>query len=329
MPLEEQIRRNRIMRNRLRRYDVVRWAKNFLNEIVAGQSSHEKGYGKLLSFPARRHLIQQYCGGARRLFLLDYDGTLVPYVKRPSLARPGEDLLKILNDLAINTKNEIVLTSGRDRATLQSWFGSLPVGLIAEHGVWLKERHGAWSMIRPLASDWKPKLRSILQLYADRLPGAFVEEKDFCLAWHFRGAEEKQAAAAARELTDDLITLTANIDVQILQGNKVVEVRCAGVNKGIAAQEWLSRKAFDFMLAIGDDSTDEEMFAVLPEKANSIRVGVPPTKARFHLRNPEEVLGLLTQMVREEGSREEVFGRRDGVRGPYQNPTASITGVGA
>ena len=102
---------------------------------------------------------------------------------------------------------------------------------------------------------------------------------------------------AARELTDDLIALTANIDVQVVQGNKTVEIRNAGVHKGLASQNWLVKNPCDFILAIGDDLTDEDMFTVLPGRAYSIRVGNRPTRARFHLRGPEDVLQLLESLI--------------------------------
>ncbi|HEV8343246.1 MAG TPA: bifunctional alpha,alpha-trehalose-phosphate synthase (UDP-forming)/trehalose-phosphatase [Candidatus Binatia bacterium] len=327
MSLEEQVSRNRIMQKRLRRYDVARWAHAFLNDVTSVRHSHEKFYGKLLGFSGERHILQQYSRSVRRLLLLDCDVTLVPYVKRPYLARPSEELLKILHKLTVNSKNEVVLVSGRDRSTLQTWFGSLPVGLVAEHGVWIKQRHQDWSLIRPLESDWKRKMRPLLEAYADRLTGAFVEEKEFSLVWHCRAADEREGIRAARELTDDLLAFTANMDVQILPGNRIVEVRCGGVNKGIAAQQWLSRSDFDFILAVGDDKTGEDMFMVLPERANSIRVGMPATKAQFTLHKREDVLGLLKQFIREEEFKGETLPRPE--EGPrlYGKRPGSVPGA--
>jgi trehalose 6-phosphate synthase/phosphatase len=318
MPPEEQVRRNRIMQNRLRRYDVVRWAKDFLKEVIAVRRARERFHDKILRFPAERDVIQEYRRSARRLLLLDYDGTLISLAKRPQLVRPTEEVFKILHDLVSDFKNEVVLTSGLDKTTLQSWFGLLPIGLLAEHGVWLKDRGEDWRMMKLLASDWKRKLRPILEMYADRLPGAIVEEKEFSLVWHHRAANAEEGVLAARELTDDLVTFTGNIDVQILQGNKAVEVRCAGVNKGVAAQQWLSKNDFDFVLAVGDDSTYEDVFKVLPERANSIRVGITRTNARFNLRNPEEVLRLLKQLTRE-GFNGKSLGSPENILEAYEN----------
>jgi trehalose 6-phosphate synthase/phosphatase len=254
-------------------------------------------YAKLLNSARREKLIQEYNAGTHRLLLLDYDGTLISFVKYPKFAKPGKDLLSTLHSLANNQHNEIILISGRRKDELGEWFGSLPIGIVAEHGAWIKEQNSDWRMLRQLNNDWKPKLLPLLERYADRLPGSFVEEKDCSLVWHYRAVDLDQGILAARELTDDLTTFTANIDVQVIQGSKIVEVRCTGINKGIAAKEWLTRGTYDFILAIGDDWTDEDLFAVLPETAYSLHVGFNQTHARFHIRDPREVLRLIEQLT--------------------------------
>jgi trehalose 6-phosphate synthase/phosphatase len=131
----------------------------------------------------------------------------------------------------------------------------------------------------------------------DRLPGALLEEKDFSLAWHYRRADPEQASVRAKELLDDLADYTRNIDVQVLEGKKVIEVRNSGVNKGTAATEWLTEKAPDFVLGIGDDWTDEDLFRALPPTACSVRVGVATTTARFFLNNHTAVRRLLRELI--------------------------------
>ncbi|MDE1819176.1 MAG: hypothetical protein KGI19_11310, partial [Thaumarchaeota archaeon] len=70
-----------------------------------------------------------------------------------------------------------------------------------------------------------------------------------------------------------------------------------GINKGTAAAHFISKKNFDFMLSIGDDWTDEDMFKILPPAAYSIRVGMIPSYARFNLHNHREVIDLLDTLV--------------------------------
>jgi trehalose 6-phosphate synthase/phosphatase len=298
MPLREQTRRIQIMQDRLRRYDVIRWAKDFVNDLTSMRDIQEQFSAKLLGQQARERLTEAYARATNRLLLLDYDGTLTPLVRHPRLAVPSGSILKLLEGLSSDPQSTIVLISGRDRQTLESWFGNIRTALVAEHGFWWKEPGGEWQMLKHVSADWKARLLPILEQYADRLPGALVEEKEYSIVWHYRAADPEQARPLVTELTDHLVNFTANIDVQILQGSKVVEVRPAGVNKGLAALRWISTQKRDFTLAVGDDWTDEDLFAVLPEDAYSIRVGVTSTRARFNLRTVDEVIGLLHSLTR-------------------------------
>src|SRR5678815_6026530 len=79
MPYEEQMRRNVIMQNRLRRYDVARWAMDFLAELLSTAPVDEESYVKWLDASVLCKLTEQYRHSARRLLIRDYDGTLVPF----------------------------------------------------------------------------------------------------------------------------------------------------------------------------------------------------------------------------------------------------------
>lgn len=297
MPEEEQIRRNEILQERLGRYDVNRWADEFVQAMVSSQKTEAAQRARLLTGKALGLLLQHYRSAARRALLLDYDGTLVPFAIEPRLARPDAEVVELLSALGSDPANEVVIISGRPRRDLEGWFGGLPVSLIAEHGVWLRERGGEWRMLRAMTTDWKERVRPILQLYVDRLPGALLEEKEFSLAWHFRRADPEQASLRAKELLDDLSGFTRNIDVQVLEGNKVIEVRNTGVNKGTAGTEWLNGRNADFIVGVGDDWTDEDLFRALPPSAFSVRVGLANTSARYYLSNHTAVRRVLREMA--------------------------------
>ena len=175
-------------------------------------------------------------------------------------------MLELLAGLGATAGNEVMIVSGRPRTGPGRVVWGLPVALVAEHGVWLRPKGGEWRMLKAMTTDWKERVRPILQLYVDRLPGALLEEKEFSLAWHYRGADPEQASRRARELLDALAGFTRNIDVQVLEGNKVLEVRNTGVSKGTAATEWLTGLGVGFILAIGDDWTDEDLFRALPRR---------------------------------------------------------------
>ncbi|HTR43151.1 MAG TPA: bifunctional alpha,alpha-trehalose-phosphate synthase (UDP-forming)/trehalose-phosphatase [Pseudomonadales bacterium] len=297
MPEEEKINRNEILRERLSRYDVNRWADEFVQALLSTQKTEAARQARLLSGKAFTTLVQQYRSATQRSLLLDYDGTLVPFAPEPKLARPGPELIELLAALGNDPANEVAIISGRSRQDLETWFGKLPVSLIAEHGVWLRNKNSEWRMFKTITAEWKERVRPILQLYVDRLPGALLEEKEFSLAWHFRRADSDQAFRRARELLDDLSGYTRNIDVQVLEGNKLLEVRNTGVNKGAAGLEWLKAREGGFILAIGDDWTDEDMFRALPPSAFSVRVGLADTAARYYLSSHTAVRRMLQDLA--------------------------------
>ena len=296
LPTPEQVRRNQLLQERLRRYDVNRWAEDFLQALSATQKAEEAQRVRSLTGKAHTALVQQYRTANQRALLLDYDGSLVPFVGDPKQARPDRELVELLSSLGADPANGILIVSGRPRADLEGWFGHLPIGLVAEHGVWLRPQGAEWRMLKGIATAWMPQVLPILQLYVDRLPGALLEEKEFSLAWHYRRADPEQASVRAKELLDDLADYTRNIDVQVLEGNKVIEVRNTGITKGTAAMEWLTGRPADFILATGDDWTDEDLFRALPAGAFSIRIGLAKTAARYHLGSYAAVRRLLREL---------------------------------
>ncbi len=300
MPKREQVERNRIMQKRLQRYDVGRWAGEFIDRLLYTRTLQNEIEARALVSEARTALVSDFHKSQRRLLLLDYDGTLVSFSGKPGRAKPTGELKGLLKKIARNPKNEVVFISGRDKDTIGKWFGSLNAGLVAEHGAWVKEKGGEWEMIEALTSDWKGEVRPIVERCVDRTPGSFIEEKGFSLAWHYRETSPKLGDLRARELTNDLLNLTSNLNLQVLEGSKVVEVKNAGVNKGRAALQWISRQEWDFILAVGDDLTDEDVFKVLPTTAWSIKVGFSASAAKFNLGSPIEVTALLKQMIKGE-----------------------------
>ncbi len=292
----EQIEGNRTMQKRLMRYNVKRWADEFIDRLLQTKEFQQEMEMKVLTPEAQKELVNDYLRSNRRLILLDYDGTLVPFSGRPTKAKPSDEVISLLHDLTENPKNEVVLISGRERGTIDEWFSSLNIGLVAEHGVWTKERHGVWTQITALTNEWKDEVRPILELYVDRTPGSLVEEKEFSLAWHYRRCWPALGEIRARELVNDLLHLTTNLNLQVLEGSKVVEIKNAGVNKGQAASRWASREAWDFILALGDDLTDEDVFQALPAHTWSIKVGFGASGARYNLGFPTNVRSLLKEM---------------------------------
>ncbi|MEW6605902.1 MAG: bifunctional alpha,alpha-trehalose-phosphate synthase (UDP-forming)/trehalose-phosphatase [bacterium] len=297
MSIKEQTRRIKIMQKRLSDYDVIRWAGDFISELLDLNKQKMTRMTKLLSHLEKEQIIKDFKTSNSRIIFLDYDGTLVPLTDKPQRSKPDNRLLKLLRILSEYPDTEVVLVSGRDKSTLKKWFGKLDISLSAEHGVWIKEKNKDWLLLKPVSADWKSKLYPLLKLAVDRLPASFIEEKEFSLVWHYRKSDPELASIRAKELIDDLISLTANIDVQILSGEKVIEIKSAGINKGVIATHFISNKNYEFILAIGDDATDEDMFKVLPQKAYSVTVGISSSFARYNIYDYKEVRRFITELV--------------------------------
>ncbi|MBC8526433.1 MAG: bifunctional alpha,alpha-trehalose-phosphate synthase (UDP-forming)/trehalose-phosphatase [Candidatus Cloacimonetes bacterium] len=303
MSEEEQIENNRTMQKRLQRYNVERWAKDFMDGLSQIKETQQQLRARRLTDKMKVKLIADYSKSNNRLLLLDYDGTLVPFTARPEKANPDNELLMILESLSLDTKNEVVIISGRDKQTLEKWFSKISVGLIAEHGAWVKEKDKDWETIEPLKNNWKEKILPILEYYVDRTPGAFIEEKEFSLVWHYRQIDNKLALVRNMELKDALLSLTDNLNLGVLEGNKIIEIKKVGINKGRAALKWnspsnpLENKDWNFILAIGDDVTDEDVFNILPKSAYSIKVGLTHSQARFNLDSVKSVKLLIKELI--------------------------------
>ena len=297
IPKSEQIKRLKAMQTRLQRYDVFRWAEDFLRRLDVVQEAQKTMEVRNLG-SSREKLLTHFHAAKKRFIYLDYDGTLVPIVKHYTQAVPGLEIIALIEKLCSDERNSVVIVTGRDRRTIAEWMKIEKCNFIAEHGAWLKKQKGEWIKTKTLSAEWKEKILPLLEAYSDRLPGSFIEKKEFSLTWHFRGADPELGALRATELRDYLINFTANQDLQVLQGKKVVEIRAAGINKGVTASLWLDDKEFDFVMAAGDDWTDEDLFKVLPEKAYSIKVGRTSSQAKFNVGDYQEIRRLLFDMTR-------------------------------
>jgi trehalose 6-phosphate synthase/phosphatase len=233
------------------------------------------------------------------LLVLDYDGTLVPFAPAPELAPPDGELIALLRDLAGSPGTEVHIVSGRAPETLERWLGALPIGLHAGHG--LSSRvpgAAAWVTGDVSPQAWRAPVLALMRAFAARTPGALVEEKSGGLAWHYRAADPELGAARARALEAELGRLLEGTAACILPGAKVIEVLARGVNKGRLVPFLLTRgPAGALLVAVGDDRTDENLFAALPPGALAVHVGPEPTRAPIHLGGVPDVRALLRAIV--------------------------------
>ncbi|KAK6463188.1 threalose-6-phosphate phosphatase [Scheffersomyces coipomensis] len=321
---------------------IQTWTIEFLTHLLnhVGQT-HQSHYIPSLNRPL---LLNNYKNSKRRLFLFDYDGTLTPIVKDPAAAIPSSRLNDILDALSADPRNQIWVISGRDQAFLDKWLGSYNIGLSAEHGCFMKDiGSNEWvNLAESFDMSWQQKVEDVFKFYTERTPGTHIEKKKVALTWHYRRADPELGSFQATLCYNQLIaTVAQQYEVEIMEGKANIEVRPKFLNKG----EIVKRLALnphgakqdthpvtktkkdvpldelpDFMLCLGDDLTDEDMFRSLKDIESEWQLnelpkneygtyGVYPvavgpaskkTIATSHLNEPSQVLetlGLLTGQV--------------------------------
>jgi len=241
--------------------------------------------------------VENYKKANNKLVLLDYDGTLVHIESLPGKAKPSEPLLAVLERLAERPLTRVIVITGRECNDIDSMIGHLSIDIIAEHGAFIKE-NGKWSIRINDKCLWKKSLIPLLNRFSLMCPGSFVEEKQFSLAWHYRKCKSESAYKYSREMIDMLSKIKSDCNLKILDGNKVIEVMPAEIGKGEAVKKLTEHIKYDYILSIGDDKTDEEMFGVLSNipHAATIKVGNGNTVAKYRIKNEKSVIELLEQL---------------------------------
>ncbi|GAB2274703.1 Probable alpha,alpha-trehalose-phosphate synthase [UDP-forming] 7 [Dionaea muscipula] len=316
-------------------HDVGYWARSFLQDLERNCSDHYKriswgiglGFGfRVVSLdPNFRKLsmdaiVSAYQRSKSRAILFDYDGTLTP---QSSISKtPSQEVVSILNTLCADSRNTVFIVSGRGRESLSQWFSPCPkLGIAAEHGYFLRwpgDDIDGWETCSQSCSSsfsWLQIAEPVMQLYAEATDGSYIEAKESALVWHHHDADPDFGSAQAKELLDHLESVLANEPVAVKKGQFIVEVKPQGVSKGLVAEKvFLSMRekgneAADFVLCIGDDRSDEDMFETVQHAAVSTgilsigasvfacTVGQKPSKAKYYLNDTTEVRTMLQSLA--------------------------------
>lgn len=297
MPNFEQKQRMKDMQARISEYTIEKWARDFITEL-SETVQKQKESPKQLTTQQHKALLADYHKANSRLILLDYDGTLKGFVNSPheKYSRPTAKLKKILKSLTKDKRNKVVIISGRPRNTMEKYFENQELGLVAEHGGWVFDA-GGWIKSSIAAKKWKKDLRPVLEQFVARTSGSELEEKDFSFVWHYRRVSPDLAYVRKEELKRKLQAVLKTDEIGIFDGSKIVEVKPKRMNKGVIATEMAASEDWDFIMAIGDDYTDEDMFTALPANAYSVKVGRQATDARFQVADVDEVLKLIRSLL--------------------------------
>ncbi|XP_072995917.1 probable alpha,alpha-trehalose-phosphate synthase [UDP-forming] 9 [Typha latifolia] len=306
-------------------HHVAYWARSFAQDLERACKNHYNlrcwaiGFGlnfRIIALsPGFRklsvdHIARSYKTANRRAIFLDYDGTIMPEASINKI--PSTEIISILDSLCSDPKNTVFIVSGRGRTSLSEWFSSCErLGIAAEHGYFIRwSKASEWetsSVI--LDSEWKKIAEPVMTLYTETTDGSFIEAKESALVWHHQYADQDFGSCQAKELLDHLESVLANEPVVVKRGQHIVEVKPQGASKGLTVEKLIGRlvnyqKPPDFLMCIGDDRSDEDMFEIINNAASSsllpvapevfaCTVGQKPSKAKYYVDDTSEVIRLL------------------------------------
>ncbi|KAK4209095.1 trehalose-phosphatase [Rhypophila decipiens] len=313
--------------------NVQYWTAGLLRRLVNVLGSRKSAVSTPLL--DRAMMLRKYREAKKRLFMFDYDGTLTPIVREPSAAIPSERVIKSLKALAGDHRNAVWIISGRDQEFLDQHLGHITeLGFSAEHGSFIRHPGTTeWeNLTEKFDMGWQAEVLEVFQKYTDRTPGAFTERKRCALTWHYRAADPEQGVHMSQECHKELEnTVARKWDVEVMIGKANLEVRPTFINKGEIAKRLVTTynaemkpldtpahspcdsRNLEFVLCLGDDFTDEDMFRALnglsgpadgtaeidADSCFSVTVGASTkvTLARWHLLEPEDVIECVALLA--------------------------------
>lgn len=274
------------------------WAQRFLAELEHTRDDRVPRARFRIDQPTvQKRLIR----AKQPLVLLDYDGTLRGYEKRPEQATPTARIHEVLALLAQHAS--VYIISGRPLEVLEAWFGDLPVGLVCEHGLSTRDVGGEWREISTTHTAILKRVEALFEEFKRRTPGASIERKKASVAWHYRSADPEFGLFQAGELLAELEDLLRKRPYGVLRGNRVIEVRHLNCTKGNAVEQLLRQhKGADAVLCAGDDRTDEDMLEAVRrlarDKSVTCWVGGHNLLADYWADSPASFLEQLEQLGR-------------------------------
>ncbi|KAI3446672.1 hypothetical protein Pfo_003337 [Paulownia fortunei] len=303
-------------------HDVAYWTRSFDQDLERACSEHymKRCWGIGFGLNSRvvalgpnfrklsvEHIVSAYKNTNSRLILLDYDGTMTPQDRVDK--SPSPDVISVLNNLCNDPKNIVFIVSGRGKDSLGQWFSQCErLGLSAEHGYFTRwTKNSQWESCQLAVDlDWKKIALPVMEHYTEATDGSSIEQKDSALVWHHQEADPDFGLWQAKELLDHLESVLANDPVVVKSGQQIVEVKpqqrrgCKESHRNMRNRG----KPADFVLCIGDDRSDEDMFEAiassvanrsLPDTAEvfACTVGQKPSMAKYYLDDTFQVIKML------------------------------------
>lgn len=237
-------------------------------------------------------ILADAAGAQVLLVACDFDGTLSPIAPRPQDAAAEAASIEDLRRLSRLPRTYTAVISGRGLDDLRTFIGD-------DRGLHLVGSHGAesdfWSSeVGSHERELIGTIRDEIGRIAARYKGALAETKPLGCALHVRLCDREDAAKALREVLDGPAKFTG---VHVLEGHAIIELGTRPQNKGSALAALKHRLGITRAFFIGDDRTDEFVFEMMDRHDIGVRIGGPPTAARYSVGSQSEVAPLLESLM--------------------------------
>ncbi|PWA87135.1 trehalose-phosphatase/synthase 7 [Artemisia annua] len=310
-------------------HNVGYWSRSFLQDMERTCADHfrKRCWGIGLGFGFRvvsldpnfrklsiDDIVTAYIRAKNRAILLDYDGTVMP--QNSIIKTPSREVISILNRLSGDPNNKVFIVSGRGRESLSKALAPCKkLGIAAEHGYYMRWSGDLEWETCGQSSDfgWMQMAEPVMKLYTESTDGSSIETKESALVWQYRDADPGFGFAQAKEMLDHLESVLANEPVAVKSGQYIVEVKPQEASKGLVAEKIFTSmaengKQADFVLCIGDDRSDEDMFEIIGNAISrnmlsvntnvfACTVGQKPSKAKYYLDDTSEVILMLENLA--------------------------------
>lgn len=260
--------------------------------------------GSKIHFGIGKDLEKRIRLSGRILFFFDYDGTLVAIKKRPGLALLSISTRKLITGLSGKKWAKVFIVTGRNLENILGLMRIRSISYVGNHGFELKDPHLKFSNTK--AEQAKGAIALIFRELKNSLrhvKGVIIENKYYTLSVHYRLVDKRDIAILKKRFYNITIPYIRKGAIYITRGKKVFELRPnIRWNKGTMVR-WLLKEISVrdrvFPIYIGDDVTDEDAFSALGKKGMSVLVAERkrPTKARFRLRSPREVMSFIKFII--------------------------------
>ncbi len=299
MDKQEEHTRMNALRTQVFNNTIFDWVNRIFDEVFEVYKDLEPTLDHSLSSELTHTLRAKFKQATKRYILLDYDGCLRDLEPHPELATPTFEIYKLLDKLIVLPDTEVYLVSGRSKADMEKWFGKSGINIIAEHGAWYKKYMGEWSDLRPDITTSKECFLELLEKYVQQIPNSFIEEKSTGYCLHYRGSKPEDISLYLNQLINEFCNYikSNNLPYCCTASSTQFEVHPMGCNKGKALKHIISFENNSFILAAGDDDTDEDMFKVLPQTAFTFKIGRKETCAKIRALEVNRFVSFLSDLA--------------------------------